>query len=239
MPTLSPTGVHVPALQPSLTASVRSFLANALTQATDRRLTQDDMAIVLDAIRRADDKVEELQLAEQTILRDRATSDEGKSAALSVLAEKSVEKFRSLGRQIEQADASLREYEEQLYGALRVPAKESDAMRLIRELRASEIRGSVAGDTHDTTFLLALEKDDLETVLALQTAPGGSLVSAEVVERGKAIYAKRMNATLYAKWQSVEYRRERLQGIANFVAQMLRRLGAKPETVATVFGEAA
>ena len=239
MPTLQPTGVHAPILQPSLIPAVRSFLANALTQATDRRLTQDDMAIVLDAIRRTDDKVEELQLAEQTILRDRATSDEGKAAALAALGEKSVEKFRSLGKQIEQADASLREYEDQLYGALRVPATESDAMRLIRELRASEIRGSVAGDTHDTTFLLALEKDDLETVLALLDAPGGSLVSAEVLERGKATYAKRMNAALSARLQSVEYRRERLQGIANFVAQMLRRMGAKPETVATVFGEAA
>ena len=61
----------------------------------------------------------------------------------------------------------------------------------------------------------------------------------DVLQRGKVAYAQRTNKALYAKWQSVEYRRERLQGIANFVAQMLRRLGAKPETVATVFGEAA
>ena len=238
MPTLSPSGVHVSALQPSLIPAVRSFLANALKQATDRRLTQDDMAIIVDAVRRTDDKVEELQVAEQGILRDRATSDEGKSAALVVLAEKHVEKFRSLGKQIEQADASLREYEEQLYGVLRVPAKESDAMRLIRELRAREIRGSVVGDTHDTTFLLALEKGDLETVLALLDAPGGSLVSDEVLQRGKVAYAQRTNKALYAKWQSVEYRRERLRGIANFVAQMLRRLGARSENIAAALGEA-
>ena len=239
MPTLQPTGVHAPILQPSLIPAVRSFLANALTQATDRRLTQDDMAIVLDAIRRTDDKVEELQLAEQTILRDRATSDEGKAATLAVLGEKSVEKFRSLGRQIEQAATSLHDYERQLFGALIDPPKESETGRLIRELRAGEIRAAHEGDTYDTVFLLALEKDELETVLALLTAPGGSLVSDDVLQRGKVAYAQRTNKALYAKWQSVEYRRERLQGIVNFVAQMLRRLGAKPETVATVFGEAA
>ena len=237
MPTLSPTGVHVPALQPSLIPAVRSFLGNDLTQATDRRLTQDDMAIVLDAVRRTDDKVEELQVAEQGILRDRATSDEGKSSALAVLGERSVEKFRSLGKQVEQASTSLHDYERQLFGALIDPPKESETGRLIQELRAGEIRAAHEGDTYDTVFLLALEKGNMEVARALLGAPTGSLVSDEVFQRGKVQFAQRNNKALYAKWQSVEYRRERLQGIANFVAQMLRRMGAKSETFATVFGD--
>ena len=173
MPTLSPTGVHAPILQPSLIPAVRSFLATSLAQATDQRLNQEDMAIVLDTIRQSDDKVEELQLAAQTILRDRATSDEGKSAALSVLAEKSVEKFRSLGRQIEQASTTIRDYERQLYTDLIDPPQESEIKHLTREIRASEIRAAHEGDTYDAVFLQALEQGNLEVARALLDAPGG------------------------------------------------------------------
>ena len=237
MPTLQPTGVHAPILQPSLIPAVRSFLANALTQATDGRLTQDDMAIVLDAIRRTDDKVEELQVAEQGILRDRTTSDEGKMNALAVLVEKSVEKFRSLGKQIEQASTSLREHERQLFGGLIDPPQETEIKHLTREIRASEIRAAHEGDTYDAVFVQALEQGNLEVARALLDAPGGSLVSAEVLERGKVAYAQRTNKALYEKWQSVERRREHLQGIANFIAQVLRRMGAGPENVAAALGD--
>ena len=237
MPTLSPSGVHAPALQPSLIPAVRSFLTTAMGQAADPRLSTEHLALILDAAKRTDDKVEELQIAEQGILRDRTTSDEGKKNALAVLAEQRVQGFAFLPRMVEQASTSMQDYNAQLYGALNAPPKESETGRLIRELRASEIRGLHEGDNTDTAFLLALEKDDLETVLALTSAPGGSLVSAEILARGKVAYAQRTNKVLYARWESVERLRDQLQGIANFIARMLLCLGAKTESVLAVFGD--
>jgi len=237
MPTLSPTGIHRPILQPSLIPAVRSFLTNAMGQAADPRLSTEHLGLILDAAKRTHDKVEELQIAEQSILRDRTTSDEGKWNALAALAEQRVQGFAFLPRMVEQASTSMRAYDTQLFGSLTAPPKESETGRLIRELRASEIRGLHEGDNTDTAFLLALEHDDLETVLALLSAPGRSLVSTEILERGKVAYAQRTNKVLYAKWESVERLRDRLQGLANFVAKMLLRLGANQETVVTVFGD--
>ncbi len=237
MPVLSPTGVRAPALQPSLIPAVRSFLTTAMGQAADPRVSTEHLALILDAAKRTDDKVEELQVAEQGILRDRTTSDEGKLNALVTLAEKSVERFAFLGRMAEQASVSMDDYERQLYADLEVPAKESDGARLVRELRACEVRGLHEGDNYDAVFLQALEKGNMEVARALLDAPTGSLVSDDVLQRGKVQFAQRTNKALYTKWQSVERLRDRLQGIANFVAKMLLRLGAKPETVAAVFGD--
>lgn len=231
MPTLQPTRVHVPSLQPSLTAALRQHFVDMLGQPTGLELSTDDLNFVLQIVKKTDEKVEVVSGQEQKILMDRNASDEGKSKQLAALAEKSVPEFAFLARIVAQHEKEIAAVERKLFARLQPPENEQATERLIRELRAGELRAGLEGDNRDAAFLRALEHDDFETALALLTAPGGSWVSDEILERGKAQYAQRTNAAALAGMTSLSIVRDRVAGVLEFVKAWFLRLGANPATV--------
>ena len=226
-------------LQNSLTASLRARLHNDLGSSVKPGFTTDNLNLWNEALVRVDATVERVEAEEQNILRDKSLSDEGKSKALAALADKSIDAFGFLGRLLSQTDTSIRNLQQKLFSPLEHPTDAGVTERLIRELRASEIRGTLEGDNLDSTFLLAVQSGNLETAQALLTAPGGSMVNADTLERAKIEFAKKSDKAGYDRLLALEFLRDHLAGLAAHVASWLERMGAQPTAVNKVFGEAA
>jgi len=218
-------------LQRTISAGVRAHLSNLLTQQVEPLLSSDDLTFLAELVRKADGKAETIQQEEQRILANRDMSDLGKAKALAEMAERALADFGFLGVVLSRTEQEIADLERRLYAPFFAPKDENPTMRLIRELRAGEIRSAHEGGNHAALFIQALERDDLETTLAFLTAPGGRWVNDDVIQRGKLAYAKRTNETGYAKGQSLARLREHLTGIAVFIAKWLTGLGANPDKV--------
>lgn len=226
------------AIANSLTQSLRARIQNDLGAPVKPGFTTDNLQIWLEASRRTDATVEKVETDEQKILKNRDVTDEGKSKALAALAAKSVDAFAFLGRILSQTETSIRNLQQKLFSPLEHPTDAGVTERLIRELRASEIRGTLEGGNLDSTFLLAVQSGNLETAQALLTAPGGSMVSADTLARAKFEFAKKSDKAGYDRLLTLEFLREHLASLAAHVASWLERMGAQPTAVNKVIGEA-
>jgi len=203
------------------------FLSDPLPQGLDT----DSVNTWNDALARHHALVKGVQAEEDRILKDRNASDEGKRIKLAALAQTSVEAFAWLGKMRQQADAAKDRLEKLSFGALTQKPTGNEVVTYHRE---KEVRDSVGnGDAGHLAgvFLKALETDNLETARAILDWPGGSPISADLLARGKADYAKRTNPGVWARLQSVEVLKDHLATLANATSQWLTSFGVDPKNV--------
>jgi len=183
------------------------------------------------ALARLEQQVSAVQLEESAILKDRLLTDEGQRKKLTALAGGIVVSFDWLGQMLSQADAAASRLSHVLFSPIMATPKGDAVVQYLRDQEIRHSLGAASVSEWNAAYLLALERGDLETARALETAPGPARVSPDMRRRGEEAYGRRTNPAAWEQLQAVEHLTEHLSSLAGQTAQWLVGLGASPESV--------
>ncbi|MEO7859817.1 MAG: hypothetical protein ABIU05_05140 [Nitrospirales bacterium] len=166
-----------------------------------------------------------------------ALSSTGQQEQLAKLAEESLKEWEWLGRILHDTEAAHVRLTTVLFTIK--PAAED---KWIQCFRAQEIRSGMVAfnqNERDAAYVKASERNQLEILLAMQTAPTGNWITPDIQQRTDRMRAQRTQPDTFGTYEQNEFLHERLAGIADHVAYWLKSYGAPPATVATALGLAA
>lgn len=213
--------------------SIGSLINSRLTEQPKPDLLTDDLNVKLAAYKKLDPVVARVAADIEAVQKNTSLSNDGQQKAIAALGTKAVPAFEWLARMRDQAIAAYTAMTHTLLDPLTTKPQGDPILIFLRE---QELRRTIPRDNSDTLFLRALETDDLETCRALLDAPGRSVITDEIQQRGEEEYAKRTNAPVYAKRESKELLRDELMMLAGVIASWLLSLGADEAVVRTTLG---
>lgn len=208
--------------------SIGYLINNRSTEQPKPDLSTDDLNLELTAYKKADPVVLKVAADIEAVQKDTSMSFDGQQKAIAAIGTKAVPMFAWLSRMRDAAVNAYDEHTRTLLGPLTAKPKGDPTVIFLRE---QELRQGIPRDKADTLFLLALETDDLETCRALLDAPGRSLITDEIKQRGQDQYAQRTNPTVYAQRSSKELLRDELEMLVGVIRSWLLSLGADEAVV--------
>lgn len=216
-------------------ASILMRLQHDLSAPTRRDLTTASVNDWTEILRKLLPIMEAYLAKEKTILANRALSDEGKRAELAMAATETIRACRWLGRVVDALSENMARSRTTLFA---VTSPESDP--LLAYLRAHELRTDLRklnSTQRSVAYQMAAERNDVETMAALLSAPGGSWVSTEVKERADNERVKRLNPEAYAAFQQTTLVQELVNGLRYHVALWGLHTGVPRSVLIETFGE--
>ena len=219
----------------AMNANAIGFLINnRLTEQPKRDLSTDDLNLKFTALKKLDPAVLKVAADIDAVQKNTSLSHDGQQKAIAAIGTKSVPSFEWLARM---RDAAVNGYDEHTRTLLDPLTAKPTGDPILIFLREQELRQGIPRDKADTLFLLALETDDLETCRALLDAPGRSMITDDIRERGQDQYAQRTNPTVYVQRASKELLRDELEMLVGVIRSWLLSLGADEAVVHTTLGE--
>jgi hypothetical protein len=220
----------------SKTASLLMRTAQEQKQPANPRLTTDNHRAFLRVSEQVNSKVTQWQSEIDGTLRDTTLTAEGRQKKFHAMVERIMKEVAPLvAKPLDEVKGAMKRLPHLMFDPITAKPPKGDPM--VTFLREQELRGRIPKDDASKAYLLALEKDDLETARAILDAPGAPWITADIRRRGEEDYAKRTNPAAWAQFQSLDYYQQHLESLAEQVRGWFLALGATPESVQSVLGD--
>lgn len=213
------------------TASLLMMIQKFLTNPVHSDFDGEERTILLNAVLKHQEKVTEVGVEEEKILKDRGKSDVGKRTDLAALGNARLSDFGFVQRLIEQAQEAKAALVTRMLDPITAKPKGDVTVIFLRE---QELRRKISKEDANMAYLQALEADDLETVRAISDAPGLPWVSPDIRRRGEEAFMQRTNSKAYARLQAVGHLLDHLNVLADGTRQWFIGLGTDAKKVGAV-----
>lgn len=209
-------------------------LDSYLSLTSDRKMSTPTLNKKLAIVTRIKESSSALADKAKPTLNNGSLSDVGKRERIRELINAELVTFKWLGEISRDNDGEIRSYQNKFFQ----PTRPASANEIVSELREGELRQhfrNLDQKSRDAEYLEAASRDDLDTILAFDKAPGRPLIGTEVRERALSQRAERLFPAQYAGYQQVLLLREFLHAISLHVARVLHQYQADPDKLAETF----
>lgn len=173
---------------------------------------------------------------EKTVLGNPRLSNVGKQEKVREVAEGALNETGPIRRKIETVREAMNRVRGLTVDYMSLP---KDIDRLEQLLLAQEIRAEFRRRPQhekDSAFFAAAQKLDAQTMRAFMTAPGGSWVSSEFLQRAERAYAERRNPEAYAQLQPLTQLYDHLVSLSRLIAVALLQYQVEPAALEKALG---
>ncbi len=212
----------------SKTETLRNFVRHHRTQPRSIKLDADGAETWQAVLVKVEQLINSVAVEVNGVMNDLTLTQQGQLERLAKIGPRVCNNFSNIGIVLNQADQAKARLEKVLYGP---PTQAPGGNEIVEFLKQQEIRSMIGKGNANAEFLKAVERDDVETTVALLAWPGGSPITDDIKGGAEKSYATRTNPGALEKLKFVEYLHEHVSVLAEQISQWLIHLGAAPESV--------
>jgi hypothetical protein len=181
----------------------------------------------ISTLRKGKDILESHATQEAAISVDPNLSEQGQTARLIELTKATLAKLMFLAERADEADTAYARAEAMVYAVPDPPKGANEVVQFLREDSIRRRLEPLSTAERMSKYLLAVQKDQIETIRAVRLAPGEPLIADEIRQRADRERFELINPKGFRRLKSLDVVRSQLHELSDHLVTWLRGYGAE------------